>query len=90
MGTTERPPRCLGLKFCRPQVICSLIVDFYCAEKRLVVELDGDVHDLQQDYDQQRDAVFRAGEITVLRIRNEQLTPTLSPNKTKPAFPFSR
>ena len=50
--------RCLGLKFRRQQVIRGLIVDFYCAEKRLAVELDGDIHALQQEYDQQRDAVL--------------------------------
>jgi very-short-patch-repair endonuclease len=70
-----RDRRCLGLKFRRQQVIRGFIVDFYCVEKRLAVELDGDVHDLQPDYDQQRDAVLRIEDITVLRIRNEQLTP---------------
>ncbi len=68
-----RNRRCLGLKFCRQQVIRGFILDFYCAEKRLVMELDGEVHDLQRDYDQQRDAVFNAEDITVLRIYNEDL-----------------
>jgi very-short-patch-repair endonuclease len=30
------------------------IADFYCAEHRLVVEIDGDVHDLQIEQDQER------------------------------------
>jgi very-short-patch-repair endonuclease len=39
-----RNRRCLGLKFRRQQVIRGYIVDFYCAELRLVVEIDGEVH----------------------------------------------
>ncbi|MGH7966787.1 MAG: DUF1156 domain-containing protein, partial [Candidatus Binatia bacterium] len=70
-----RDRHCLGLKFRRQQVIRGLIVDFYCAEKRLALELDGPIHDQQREYDQQRDAILGAEEITVLRIPNERLTP---------------
>ena len=35
----------LGLKFRRPQVIAGFIVDFYCASRRLALELDGAPHD---------------------------------------------
>ena len=69
-----RNRRCLGLKFRRQQVILGLIVDFYCPEKRLALELDGEVHAQQQDYDQARDAVLAQGGIRVARIRNEELS----------------
>ncbi len=36
-----RDRRCLGLKFRRQHVIRGFIVDFYCAELRLAVEVDG-------------------------------------------------
>lgn len=49
------------------------IADFYCAELRLVIELDGPVHDYQTDYDSERDSKIEAKGIQVLRIRNEQL-----------------
>ncbi len=49
------------------------IADFYSAEKSLVVELDGKIHDYQQDYDYQRDLIIRGMEINVLRIKNEEL-----------------
>jgi very-short-patch-repair endonuclease len=35
----------MGLKFRRQQVIRGYIVDFYCAELRLAIEIDGAVHD---------------------------------------------
>jgi very-short-patch-repair endonuclease len=40
-----RNRRCHGLKFRRQQPIRGYIVDFYCAEVRLAVEIDGPVHD---------------------------------------------
>src|SRR4051794_15559899 len=40
-----RNRRILGLKFRRQQVIAGFIVDFYCAAARLVLELDGKVHE---------------------------------------------
>jgi len=41
------------------QVIAGFIVDFYCHKAGLVVEVDGDVHDLQQEEDARREKVLR-------------------------------
>jgi very-short-patch-repair endonuclease len=49
------------------------IGDFYCAKKKLVIELDGKVHDYQQYYDYQRDLVLQERGLTTLRIKNEEL-----------------
>ncbi len=49
------------------------ISDFYCAEYKLVIELDGKVHDFQKDYDEQRDLIIQEMGIKVLRINNEEL-----------------
>jgi len=38
----------LGVRFRRQQIIAGFIVDFYCHRAALVVEVDGDIHDLQQ------------------------------------------
>ncbi|CAK0750008.1 putative DNA methylase [Gammaproteobacteria bacterium] len=65
-----RNRRCHGLKFRRQQVIRGLIVDFYCPELRLVLELDGEIHQQQAEYDAARDALFAAEDITVLRVPN--------------------
>ncbi|MEQ8525290.1 DUF559 domain-containing protein [Gracilimonas sp.] len=49
------------------------IADFYCAELKLVVELDGKVHDFQKEFDYQRDLVLNGLGLKVLRIKNEEL-----------------
>jgi len=49
------------------------IADFYCAEKKLVIELDGKIHDYTQEYDRNRDYVMTERGLNVLRIKNEEL-----------------
>ena len=64
-----------GFKFRRQQVIEGFIVDFYCEEAKLCLEVDGDVHDEpdQKEMDKHRTAVFAARGIRVLRVRNEDV-----------------
>ena len=45
----------LGVRFRRQQVIAGFIVDFYCHRAALVIEVDGDIHDLQRDEDERRE-----------------------------------
>ena len=47
--------RFMGLHFRRQQVIHGFIADFYCEELKLVVEIDGGIHEEQKDYDKLRD-----------------------------------
>src|SRR5438552_1328124 len=56
----------LALKFRRQHVLHGFIVDFYCAARRLVLELEGDAHDPRdrQAYDTGREAGGMASEIT--------------------------
>ena len=70
-----RDRRFLGLKFRRQHQIGNYIVDFYCHEKRLVVELDGPVHesDERRTTDRNRDAFLKSLGLTVVRIRNKRL-----------------
>jgi very-short-patch-repair endonuclease len=49
------------------------IADFYCAEKKLVVEVDGGIHELQKEYDRGRDDIMSELGLRVLRIQNEEL-----------------
>lgn len=60
-----------GLKFRRQHPIGPYIADFYCAQHRLVVELDGGVHLVQAAYDAQRTAYLAARGCRVLRVTNE-------------------
>ncbi len=91
-----RGRRCMGLKFRRQQVIAGFIVDFYCAELRLALELDGPVHDEQQQHDAARDRLLSEHGVRVVRVKNEDLsqkrlvrllTPLLSDDPVSPALP---
>ena len=65
-----RANRLDGWHFRRQQVIAGFIVDFYCHKAGLVVELDGEVHSNQIDYDLERDRILSDLGIRVLRITN--------------------
>jgi very-short-patch-repair endonuclease len=70
-----RGRKILGLKFRRQQVIAGFVVDFYCASLRLVIELDGGIHDdpVRAEYDLLRTQILSTLAIDVLRIRNDQI-----------------
>lgn len=65
----------LGAKFRRQHGIGRYVVDFYCAEYRLVLELDGDSHYQKgaQEYDQIRDEFMRSLGLIVLRFSNKDI-----------------
>ena len=67
-----RGRRCLGLKFRRQAIIGGFIVDFYCAELRIAIEVDGSVHEPPdaKARDQDRDTLLAARGIRVMRIRD--------------------
>jgi very-short-patch-repair endonuclease len=60
----------LGVRFRRQQIIEGFIVDFYCHKAALVVEVDGDIHDLQQDEDARREKVLTDMGLRIIRFRN--------------------
>ena len=60
-----------GLKFRRQHPIGRFIVDFYCPSARLIVEVDGKIHDYQKRQDAARDAFLTQRGYRVLRFRNE-------------------
>ena len=49
------------------------IADFYCSSKKAVVELDGPIHDIKENYDQFRDDELQNLGIHVFRIKNDEL-----------------
>ncbi len=51
----------------------GFIVDFYCHKAELVIELDGDIHDLQQEEDARRDKVLSEMGLRVIRFRNDEV-----------------
>ena len=60
-----------GLKFRRQHPLGRFIVDFCCAQHRLIVEVDGGVHRNQREYDEARTQVLQAHGYWVLRFSNE-------------------
>jgi very-short-patch-repair endonuclease len=61
-------------KFRRQHPIGQFILDFYCPEKRLAVEVDGPIHEQQREQDAARDAFLAAHGIRVLRVSNAEVT----------------
>jgi very-short-patch-repair endonuclease len=53
--------------------ISYFIPDFYCVEKKLIIELDGKIHDFQKEYDNNREAILKDLNLRVLRFKNEEL-----------------
>ena len=78
----------LGVRFRRQQIIQGFIVDFYCHKAGLVIEVDGDIHDLQKEEDERREKVLSALGLRVVRFRNDEVLKNLSAvvNKTKPVL----
>lgn len=70
-----RSRQLLGFKFRRQHQFGGYIADFYCHKARLVIECDGSVHDLHEQWhhDQNRDGYMIAQGLRVLRFTNEQV-----------------
>jgi very-short-patch-repair endonuclease len=63
----------LGLRFRRQHPIDLFIVDFYCHKVRLVVEIDGEIHNYQREYDIGRTAELEKFDIKVIRFSNVEV-----------------
>ncbi|ADQ78773.1 hypothetical protein Palpr_0617 [Paludibacter propionicigenes WB4] len=63
----------LGVRFKAQHPIDIFIVDFYCHKYKLVVEVDGEIHLSQKEYDEGRTAELERFGITVIRFTNEEV-----------------
>ena len=68
-----RDRRLGGYKFRRQYAIGRYIADFYCSEAKLVIEVDGPVHQEQREYDDYRENEIMLREITVIRFTNDEV-----------------
>jgi len=68
-----RAKRFFNLKFRRQQSIDSYIVDFYCAEKKLIIEIDGGQHAKRKEYDFARTVYLNSLGMTVMRFWNNEV-----------------
>jgi len=67
--------RSYPIRFLRQKVLGKYIVDFYCAEAKLIVELDGSQHygDRNMENDVQRTAFLENYGLKVVRIPNNEV-----------------
>jgi len=67
-----------GLKFRKQHPIDRYIADFYCHEIGLIIEIDGEIHENQKEYDENRNNYLSAGNYTVLRFSNDDIIHSLN------------
>jgi very-short-patch-repair endonuclease len=60
-------------KFTRQKPINNFIVDFYCAKLSWVIEIDGDSHAEQIEYDERRTALLQLHGLTIIRYDNRDV-----------------
>jgi adenine-specific DNA-methyltransferase len=70
--------RQLGYKFRRQAPIGPFVVDFLCTEVQLVIEVDGPVHDAQQQADQERQALLESLGLRFLRFSTDDVTNSIA------------
>ena len=67
-----------GLDFDRQKIIGNYIVDFYCAEKQVVIEIDGCSNDQKIKYDAKREAYLLSLNLTVIHLLDSDVRDNLS------------
>jgi very-short-patch-repair endonuclease len=65
--------RQLSVKFRRQQVIADFIVDFVCLDLKLVIEIDGESHNNQKEYDEERTKILNELGYKVIRFTNDEV-----------------
>lgn len=80
LWTALRNRRCAGLKFRRQHPVKEFIIDFYCHEYLLGIEVDGSVHENEfvKEYDLNRQAEIENLGITLIRFSNEEVLNKIS------------
>ena len=72
-----RTNKLAGWHFRRQQVIDGFIADFYCHSASLIVEVDGGIHETQEEQDAERDAHLISRGFRILRITNDEVNKDL-------------
>ncbi|NJL91686.1 MAG: DUF559 domain-containing protein [Coleofasciculaceae cyanobacterium SM2_1_6] len=65
-------------KFRRQQPIGIFVVDFFCAAERLIVEVDGGIHESQQELDRQRQELLESLGLRFIRVSSDRVENNLS------------
>ena len=62
-----------GLDFDRQKIIGNYIVDFYCAERGVVVEVDGESHEYKGEHDEKRERFLESLGLTIIHISDQEV-----------------
>ena len=66
-----------GLHFRRQQIVHGYFADFYCHQHELIVEVDGGIHEMQKEYDADREAYLNALGFRIIRFTNDEINGNL-------------
>jgi very-short-patch-repair endonuclease len=74
-----------GFKFRRQQPIFDYIVDFYCHELKLIIEVDGEIHTLSEQIksDNLRDKMFINNGFNIIHLTNHEIETNLDSSVTR-------
>ena len=70
-------------KFTRQKPLYRFILDFYCSELLLVIEIDGSYHQRKYNYDKERDEFLSRLNIETIRFNNDEIMFNLEGVKEK-------
>jgi very-short-patch-repair endonuclease len=65
------------LHFRRQQIVHGYFADFYCHQHELIVELDGEIHEFQKEYDAEREEYLIACGFRIIRFTNDEINKDL-------------
>ena len=68
----------LGYEFHRQVPIDEYIVDFYCHELRLAIEVDGSSHDNKKEYDLRRQRKLESLGVNFIRFEDKDVTQSMN------------
>jgi very-short-patch-repair endonuclease len=74
-----------GYKFRRQQPLLDYIVDFYCDELKLIIEVDGEIHSFSEriSYDRKRDNILKINGYHIIRLSNLEVETELNSTISK-------
>ena len=68
-----RNRKCAGMKFRRQVNVNPYIADFLCWRHKIIIEVDGEIHNKQKDYDRDRDEYLESLHYKVIRFTNNEI-----------------
>lgn len=80
-----------GYKFRRQQPLYNYIVDFYCNDLKLIIEVDGEIHSISENknHDSKRDNILQVIGYHIIRLSNLEVETELDSTINKIKFYIS-